>query len=229
MRLYKKLSISGQDYIPVSEDISLHYNRSGRAIIQVQAKEELKGEVSFALGWNFESEMTLYFSGDVERSVRVDAKQQRLFCREISARLNAPHPLALRHPSLKDVLDAYAARTGISFILPERPYASVKVPAFYGVGSGFHGLDSVGGVFGIEDYHWQAQGDGKVFVGAWADSRWKDRAVDVPREFFTAQLATDNQTIAAIPALRPGAVVNGRRLYSLRFSGHQMTLGFAHA
>lgn len=229
MRLYKKILVSSQEYALVSEDISLHYNRSGRAIIQVQAKEELKGEVSFALGWNFESEMTLYFSGDVERSVRVDAKQQRLFCREISARLNAPHPLALRHPSLKDVLDAYAARTGISFILPERPYASVKVPAFYGVGSGFHGLDSVGGVFGIEDYHWQAQGDGKVFVGAWADSRWKDRAVDVPREFFTAQLATDSQTIAAIPALRPGAVVNGRRLYSLRFSGHQMTLGFAHA
>lgn len=229
MRLYKKLNISGQDYTPVSEDISLHYNRSGRAIIQVQATEELKGEMSFALGWNFESDMTLYFCGDVDRSVRVDAKQQRLFCREISARLNAPHPLASRHPSLKDVLDAYAARTGISFILPDRPYAAAKVPAFYGLGSGFHGLDSVGGVFGIEDYHWQAQGDGKVFVGAWADSRWKDRAVEVPREFFTSQLATDSQTIAAIPALRPGAVVNGRRLYSLRFSGHQMTLGFAHA
>ena len=229
MRLFKKFLVSGQEYGLVSEDINLLYNRSGRAIIQVRAEAALSGEVLFSLGWNFESGMVQFFSGDVERSVRVNAKQQRLFCREVTARLNAPHPLALRHPTLKDVLDAYAARTGISFILPERPYASTRVPAFYGLGSGFHGLDSIGGVFDIKDYHWQAQGDGKVFVGAWADSRWKDRAVDIPAEFFSRQRASDSQTIAAVPALRPGAVVNGRRVYTLRFSGHEMTLGYSHA
>lgn len=229
MRLYKKFLVSGQEYGLVSEDIALHYNRAGRAVIQVRADAALTGEVSFALGWNFESEMTIFFTGDVTRSVRVDAKQQRLLCHERTARLDGPHPLALRHPTLREVLAAYAARTGISFVLPDRPYADTRVPAFYGLGSGFHGLDSVGGVFGIDDYHWQAQGDGKVFVGSWADSRWKDKAVDVPPEFFSGQRATGSQSISAIPALRPGAMVNGQRVHGVRFSGHEMTLSMEKA
>lgn len=229
MRLLKQLHIAGREYGIVSEDIALHYNRPGRAIFQVRAGEALAGDVAFALGWNFQGSLVAFFCGDVERSVRVDATQQRLFCREATARLMLPHPLNIRHATLRQVLAAYAEKTGISFILPDRAYACTPAPAFYGLGSGLHGLYNVGGVFGIEDYHWQAQGDGKVFVGSWTDSRWPSRPLDVPQQYYTAQRATGAQSIAAIPALRPGALVDGRRLRSVRFAGHEMTLGFEGA
>lgn len=226
MRLRKQCLIGGQDYGLVHEEITLHHNRPGRAILQVRAEVSLSGTVAVALGWHVDSALTSFFHGDVERSVPVDAKQQRLFCREITARLMLPHPLNIRHATLRQVLAAYAQRTGISFILPDRPYADTPVPAFYGTGSGFHGLDSVGAVFGIEDYCWQAQGDGRVFVGAWADSRWPSRSVSVPSALYAARYATGGQTLTAVPALRPGAVVDGRRVTSVRFSGHEMTLSF---
>lgn len=229
MRLRKKLMVAGQEYGLVNDNVALYYNRPGRAVFQVRATDEqaeaLTGMVQFALGWAHSDGMTLFFTGDIERAVRVDGQQRRLFCREISSRLDSNIPLAIRHATLKDVLGAYAAATGLEFILPDKPYASVKAPAFYGHGSGFHGLACAGDIFGIADYHWQAQGDGKIFVGSWADSRWPYRPGTISEEFFTAA-GSAARKIAAIPTMRPGAVLNGQRVRMVRFSGHNMTVGF---
>ena len=133
-----------------------------------------------------------------------------------------PFPISLRHPTLKDVLSEYSKQTGLKFILPARPYASLQVPAFYATGTGFHGFNNLGAVFGIDDYMWQTQADGKIFVGSWQDSRWKGREIEIPQEPFKKVGATGFKSIAAIPGLRPGAVVNGQRVVSLDFSGHEM-------
>ena len=228
MKLYKKIIVGGQEYQPVSENISLDIERPGRAIFKVvcpgseQDPEGPKGLVSFAMGWNYAETITLFFTGDIERCQRVDDKQILLFCRELSGRLDLPRPLALRHPTLKDVLSEYSKQTGLKFILPQRPYASVQIPAFYGTGTGFHGFSNLGAVFGIDDYMWQTQADGKIFVGSWQDSRWKDKQAQIPENFFKKVGATGFKSITAIPSLRPGAVVNGQRVVSLDFSGHEM-------
>lgn len=222
MRLIKRLEVAGQEVPLVSEDVRLDIDRPGRAIFQVRAGEPLAGQIAFAIGWHFEDALTLFFTGQVERSTAVDAEQQRVFCREISARLDTHHPLALRHPTLRDVLAAYAERTGLRFIVPDRSYASTKVPAFYGLGSGFHGMASIGEVFGIEDYVWQTQGDGQVFVGSWADSRWPTAPVELPQEFFSRATAGGGQVVTCIPGLRPGAILNGRRVLTVRLAGHEM-------
>ncbi|EPR43152.1 hypothetical protein dsx2_2512 [Desulfovibrio sp. X2] len=221
MRLIKRLLVSGEDVPLAAEDIRLDIDRPGRAVFQVRATQALSGPVTFALGWNFDDAMTLFFSGDVERCTPVDASQQRLFCREVTARLDASIPLALRHPTLRDVVAAYADATGLSFIVPDKAYASTKVPAFYGLGSGFHGMATLGDVFGITDYLWQAQGDGQVFVGSWGDSRWAKAGVTIPATYFAKATAT-SRSIAAIPGLRPGVLLNGERVASVRMSGHQM-------
>jgi len=221
VRLLKRLEIDGAEVPLVSEEIRLDLDRPGRAIFQVRAEAELSGRVTFALGWHFADTLTLFFTGEVERSTAVDATQQRLFCRELSGRLDAQHPLSLRHPTLREVLAAYAERTGLRFILPDKPYASKRVPAFYGLGSGYHGMASIGDVFGIEDFIWQAQGDGAVFVGSWADSRWPATPVSLPQEFFT-RVTSGMQTVTCVPGLRPGAVLNERRVTSVRLAGHQM-------
>lgn len=229
MRLLKRLIVAGTEYGLVNENVALYYNRPGRAVFQVRATDDqteaLSGQMQFALGWAHSDGLTLFFTGDVERTVRVDNVQRRIFCREVTARLDAQHPLAIRHATLKDVLGAYASRTGLDFVLPQKGYAAIKVPAFYGHGTGFHGLDRAGDVFGIDDYHWQAQGDGSIFVGSWADSRWPDRAGATIAEDFFIQAGTARK-IAAIPTLRPGAVLNGERVRMVRFSGHEMVVGF---
>lgn len=229
MRLFKRLIVAGTEYGLASENVALYYNRPGRAVFQIRATDAqadaLAGQMQFALGWAHSDGMTLFFTGDVERTVRVDNVRRRLFCREVTARLDVQHPLAIRHATLQDVLGAYASRTGLEFVLPQKGYASKKVPAFYGHGTGFHGLAGAGDVFGIDDYHWQAQGDGKVFVGSWADSRWPDRAGATIGEEFFFQAGTARK-IAAIPTLRPGAVLNGERVRMVRFSGHEMVVGF---
>lgn len=222
MRLQKRLLVSGAEIPLVSEDVRLDIDRPGRAIFQVRAGGQLAGEVSFALGWNHDPALTMFFTGEVERSVTVDASQQRLFCREVTARLDASHPVALRHPTLRDVLAAYATRTRLRFIVPDRPYASTRVPYFGTLGSGFHGMVRLGEVFAIPDFFWQAQGDGQVFVGSWEDSRWPKVAVELPEAIHSRATAGGGQTIPAIPGLRPGAVFNGRRVLSVRLSGHEM-------
>ena len=229
MRLRKKLMVDGQEYGLINENVALYYNRPGRAVFQVRATDEqaeaLTGMVQMALGWAHSDGMTLFFTGDIERTVRVDGQQRRLFCREISARLDSNIPLAIRHATLKEVLGAYASTTCLEFIVPDQPYTTVKAPAFYGHGSGFHGLACAGEIFGIADYHWQAQGDGKIFVGSWVDSRWPDRAATISEEFFTAA-GNAARKIAAVPTMRPGAVLNGQRIRLVRFEGHSMTVGF---
>ena len=131
MRLRKKLMVAGQEYGLVNENVALYYNRPGRAVFQVRATDDqaeaLTGMVQFALGWAHSNGMTLFFTGDIERAVRVDGQQRRLFCREISARLDSNIPLAIRHATLKDVLGAYAAATGLEFILPDNKKAVCKV------------------------------------------------------------------------------------------------------
>ena len=226
MRLYKTLTIGGEAYQLASESITLDIARPGRAIFQVVQPEGAtgmpSGMVDFSLGWNVAGRQSRFITCDIERAEPLNNREYRLFCNEISARLDTVLPVALRHPNLKQVLQAYSAKTGLNFILPERGYATVQVPAFYGVGTGFQALANIGPVFGIDDYVWLTQGDGKIFVGSWQDSRWPDRGIEIPREFYKSVSFIGNRSIAAIPGLRPGALVDGQRVVRVEFAGQTM-------
>ena len=226
MKLNKVITINGKECQLVNEQIALDIDRPARAIFQVVRTGELSGTVTFSMGWHFNKKLTLFFTGEIEpeQSVQVDNKQQRLFCREVSARLDLQHPIALRHPTLKDVLAEYANRTGLSFIVPPKPYATTKVPTFYTVGSGFHSFANIGAVFNIPDYVWLTQGDGKVFVGSHADSMWHKKPIELPSNYFSKAKAGGKKTITAIPPLRVGATLNNERIVAINFSGHEMEL-----
>ena len=80
-------------------------------------------------------------------------------CREIAAKLDTPIPLAMRHPTLREVLAAYADKTGLRFILPERPYADTKIQTLVTLGTGHVGKAIIGRTLQHPDYVWQPQGD----------------------------------------------------------------------
>ncbi|MFW5487380.1 MAG: hypothetical protein ACNI3A_02995 [Desulfovibrio sp.] len=118
----------------------------------------------------------------------------------------------------------YNEKTGLFFVVPEQKYATRRVPCFQTLGNGYHGLDSLGAVFGIENYIWQQQADGAVFVGSWNDSRWASRPVEIAEKLFTRVDANGAKVLPAVPTLRPGVRLNEQYLTSLRLAGHEMVV-----
>jgi hypothetical protein len=147
-----------------------------------------------------------------------------VFCRELSWALHRPLPLNLRHVSLVDVLAHVESLTGLTFSVPDVAYAKRKVAKFFNVGTGYQALDSIGRVFGIDDYLWQQQA-GKLYVGSWADSRWaKLGNIEIEEALFASKQAKGMAKIAVLPQLRPGQLVNGVRLKSVQLQNSFMDL-----
>ena len=224
MKIRKRLLTPTGSLPLVSEDVRLELSAPGRAVFQVATSEPVSGEVLFTMGYGVDDADTLFFAGFVERYLPVDDTQARLMCREMSARMDKAIPLALRHPTLRDVLTEYANATGLRFLFPERPYMDTKIPAFNMLGTGLEGLANIGGAFQISDYIWQATGDGSVWLGSWEDSRWPSRPVELPRNVFRNVPADGGKSCPPMPAMRPGVVLNGERVTLVHLSGHQMTL-----
>jgi hypothetical protein len=224
MKLRKRLTVDGQQVPLVDEDVRLDMHVPGRAMFRVQAAQPLQGFVRLYLGYSNQTADQLYFTGYVEKSAPVDAQTQRLMCRELTALMDVHMPVFLRHPHLQDVLAAYAARTGLSFIMGKGAYAQRPVACFSALGSGHQGMASLGAVFGIDRYMWQQQGDDKVYVGSWNDSRWATRPVTVAQDWFSACDADGGKTLPVLPALRPGVLLNGEFIHSLKLHGENMVV-----
>lgn len=223
MKLIKEISVNGKSLGLVREHVWLDMSTPGRADFTVRSKESLSGIVQFSIG-TAQGSLTEFFTGFIVNSHTVDAAQQRIFCRELSAILWSILPVSIRNASMRDILGVYARKTGLSFIVSDQGYADMPCPAFQSVGSGIHGLDSLGEIFNVQDYIWQQQGDGQVFVGSWADSKWAGKPFTVPETFFEDVQLTGTKTMQAIPGLRPGVQLNGQYITSLQFKEHVMVI-----
>jgi len=222
MKLRKTLYVNDEPVKLVDEDVRLSLHSPGRAIFQVLSPSAMSGHVRLEMGYSTQDRDQVHFIGVIRASETVDGQQQRLRCRELTAVLYVKLPVALRHPTLMDVVQWYTDRTGLRFVVPDRDYAARKVPAFYAMGDGFHGLSSLGAIFGIENYIWQQQGDGSVFVGSWDDSRWATRPVSIPEEVFDKVTATGGKQSVVLPQIRPGVLLNGRFVVGVDLKGHTM-------
>ena len=225
MKLHRLLTINGQPYPLVKDDVRLDVSNAGRATLTIQAAESVKGLVTLDIGYN-ERTLQRHFIGYVERSSAVNGMEQVLFCRELVAVLANPLPLNLRHADLRAVLAQISNDTGLRFRVPDRPYASVKVPFFYNLAAGYQAMDSMARVFSIPDFIWQQQGNGEVFVGSWADSFFGAREpLQIPPGLFDNYQGNQSAMIAALPGLRPGATINrGERITSVALADDQMAI-----
>lgn len=222
MKLRKTLYVGGEAVKLVSDDVLLSLRSPGRAVFQVQADGPLSGLVRFDVGYSSQDRDQTFFVGAVRESVTVDSGQQRLRCRELTCVLYQQLHAALRHPTLPEVLQWYTDRTGLRFVVPKRDYAARPVPFFYTLGDGFHGIGTLGEVFGIPDYIWQQQGDGSVFVGSWQDSRWASRPVTLTEKWFSKVTADGGKRGPVLPQLRPGVLLNGAYLTQVQLTGQEM-------
>ncbi len=225
LKLHKVLTVAGTVVPLVKDDVRLDLRSPGRASFTVRSAEALSGLVIFDLGYN-DRPLQRFFIGFVERSTQVNSVEQLLSCRELTAILNSPLPLNLRHVDLHDVLGAISERTGLRFRVPDQAYARAKAPYFYNLATGIQAMDSLARIYNIPDPIWQQQGDGEVFVGSWADSYFGAREVlQLPIELFNGYQDNQSAMIAALPGVRPGAMINQeQRVMSVSLSADQMAL-----
>jgi len=229
MKLDRTLTVSATQYGITEERVMLSLTEPGRAQFTVTtAADNIKAGSVAALdiGYANHDDASRLFLGYVESVTPIDGKHCKLFCRELSAMLKMAMPLNLRHPTLRDVLKAIGEKTGLSFSAPDKAYSTTKIPHFANVGNGYQAMDGIGRAFRIDDYLYQQQGEGVVFVGSYADSRWADKSVDIDASYFAEQLSSNSAKVAAIPAMRPGVVVNGKRITGLEFAGNFMTMSW---
>lgn len=225
MKLHKVLSIGGVVVPLVTDDVRLDLKSPGRATFTIKAGATVKGLVTLDIGYN-ESALQRHFIGYVERCTATNGVEQVVLCREVAAVLAQPLPLNLRHVDLRAVLADISTRTGLRFRVPDQTYSRVRTPFFYNLAAGYQAMDSMARVFGIKDFVWQQQGDGEVFVGAWADSFFGARApLQLPVNLFDGYQGNQSAMIAALPGLRPGASINqGKRITNVTLSGTQMAI-----
>lgn len=207
VKIIKELLINGEQYPVITDEVTLELSSPGRARFMVNSNKPLTGVIQFSIGWS-QSELYRLIVGYIEKPITVNEKQQLLFCRELSAALNRPLPMGLRHATARDVLARLSKETKLAFVTADREYARTQAPHFHHVGGGYMAMDAIGRVYRIPAYIWQQMGDSSVYAGSWHDSRWASRPVQIPDKVFTQHLAHNSARMLMSPSLRPGVQFN---------------------
>jgi hypothetical protein len=227
MRLNKALTIAGIKRDLVDERIALDLYAPGRAEFTLvgDSTPVLQNQlVTFDFGYSSQDTLQRWFIGVTDKVVQTGDKRVKVFCRELSSVLSHSLPLNLRHVSLRDILKAIHDITGLDFSTPDQDYATQKVANFYNLGTGYQAMVALERVFNISDFIWQQQ-SGVIYVGSWADSRWANiKNMQFPENLFTDHSAQNSSKVAAIPTLRPGIRISGKRINIIELSGNHMEL-----
>ena len=201
MKLIKKLTVDGQEYRILSDNIILENSAPGRAIIVVEASTPLSGEINYFLG--YDKLYQLYLTGFIEDSIKINKKQQRLFIKEYATVLNQKYYISLRHVTIQEILKKFSSLSGLEFITEDDSWNNVIFPHFINHGSGYLLLETLGQELEIENFCYYSQPNGKIWLGNWSKSRYGKTTVSIPAELAT-QRSIKGATVPIIPQYRPG-------------------------
>lgn len=222
MKLSTNLTMSGQPVHLVDHDIVLDLSAGGRAALTIEGTATKGQTLTVDTGYN--GELRRWFTGYVYDVQPAANGASKLLCRELAGILGSKFPVSIQHATLRSLLAWLTDQTQLTFLLPDgTDYTDTPIPNFTSAGTGYQLLDNAGRAFSVPDFIWHQQPDGAIFVGSHAHSRWADKAVELDSA-FSARQAGNTITLAPIPAMRPGAIVNGKRVERVRLKGDEMTL-----
>lgn len=217
MKIIKTVLIDGKEVDLAREQIILELNNTGRGYITVGTENACIGKnVVFELG-EFDNYFR-WFDGFVESEQEAEKGFKKLFIRENIAKFERPLNCSHRHITLKALADWLTAQTGIVFKVPDKDYATTPIPQFAHTGSGYQLLHNIGRQFKIPHFIWQQAADGTVFLGDWNDSRWKGTPIEIDND-STLSRSGNRMTIPINAGIRPGALVNGKRIKTVELNG----------
>lgn len=220
------LTVNKQPIQLIAHDVRLSYSKPGRASFTVENSAPLQGIVHFSMKNNVTDQRSQFY-GYIERSTPVGEHQLLLFCREKSAAMQFPLPLSYRNITLKELLQKISAETSQHFSIPKAEYVTQTAPFFINTGSGYHAMQQIGRVYSIRDYIWQQKRDGTIYLGSWQDSHWKEQPLTLPDNLFTKHSAAKTAELLAIPGLRPGYLLNGKRLKTVDLKENKMVVSWS--
>lgn len=224
MKLEARITINSNNHKLVAHDVSLRLGDVGTARFTVQADLAPRGVVLFDVGYTV-GVMHRFFIGYVTAAAEKSVKHWHIKCREICDALKAPAHLSLRHCFMGDVLRELAGYTALDVVTAEGvAYTSKKVARTNSMGDGFYALRTLARVFDVPDFVWWQTVAGGIWCGSWSDSVYaKNGNIEINPKLFTKQQG-DSVTFAAMPAIRPGMLVNGRRVELVRLHGTKTVL-----
>lgn len=215
--------LSGDAVHLVSVNMVLELNACGRGFITVETDQDYTGKL-VRLDVGYTDLVLRWFTGYVERSQPAENGYQRLFVRELAGVFERMWPCSFQHPTLKQLGAWLEENSGITVHLPDADYTRKPIPHFTHSGTGYQLLANLGAAFGITDHIWQVLPDGGLYIGSWQHSLFADKPVTIPPEFSTSQAAGNSMTLPVIQSVRPGVVVNGQRLTSVRLTDDDMAI-----
>lgn len=222
MKLSTNLTLGGKPAHLVDHDIVLDLSAGGRASLTIDGTATKGQTLTLDTGYN--GELRRWFTGYVYDVQPAANGASKLLCRELAGILGSKFPVSIQHATLRSLLAWLTDQTQLTFLLPDgADYTDTPIPNFTSAGTGYQLLDNAGHAFSVSDFIWHQQPDGAIFVGSHAHSRWADKAVELDPS-FSARQAGNTITLAPIPAMRPGAIVNGKRVVRVRLKGDEMTL-----
>lgn len=223
MKPIKRLMLSGDTVHLVNVNMVLELSACGRGFITAETDFDYTGKV-VRLDVGYTDLVLRWFTGYVERSQPTENGYQRLFVRELAGVFERMWPCSFQHPTLKQLGEWLAENSGITVHLPDADYVTTPIPHFTHSGTGYQLLSNLGAAFGITDYIWQMLPDGGLYIGSWQHSLFANKPVEIPAAFSVRQAAGNSMTLPVIQSLRPGAVVNGQRLTSVRLTDDDMAI-----
>ena len=202
----KQLEIDGQIPGLVEEQVRLMLSGIGWGQFQVRSEDPpLPGKL---LRYTISLNETAFpiFLGVVSEVSRLAAGFWLVRARELSAALESPVSLAMRHVTPPEVLAALEEKIGLEFLVPvSGTYVGERQPYFFSQGSARIALEQMGAVWEVRDPIWCQLPDGRVFWGAWENSPFNTPPLSIDQSLL---IDSDQQggffEIPCLPALRPG-------------------------
>lgn len=227
MRPVKRLYLSSDEIHLADLQLVIELSACGRGFITAKTETDYTGKV-VRIDAGYSDQLYRWFTGYVERSQPAENGYQRLFVRELVGIFDKPWPCSFQHPTLRTITDWLTEHSGLTFTLVDgAAYTDKPIPHFTHSGTGFQLLAALGPAFGIDDYIWYQLPDGDVFAGSAAHGMFAGKPVTIPDEFSQGAAAGDAMKLALVPSLRPGVVVNEKRVSSIRLYNDEMTLTWA--
>lgn len=227
MKLDKRLFIAGRSVPIINDDALLQLSDTGRASFDIVSASEPSGIVMFDVRYRT-GNWTTFFIGFIKKATRKSNQHYFILCRELSNALRLPCPVSLRSCVLTDVLDRLNEVTALTYKMGNHAYSSTLQPRFQSLGNGYDVLANIARVFSIDDFIWQQMINGDVFIGSWRDSTWHNKDVFLSDDFYMNQQAQKQATIPVLPSLRPGALLNNKRVTQVRLIKNQMIIKWNH-
>lgn len=230
MKINKYIEINDTKIQVINCNIVLELNACGRGFITIPAQntEFIKNKIA-VFNFGYDNRFQRFFTGFIESEQAAENDTKKIFIRELIGCYQQNIDCSFQHPTLKDVTEYLHKKLRLSFELPDADYTKVKIPHFKHAGTGFHLLQEIGRAFNIPNYTFYQTPTGKIYCGSYDDCYFHDKNVDLGKNLNKIASSTAGSNIIEIPVLpvlRPGAMINGKKVSMVNLIDDNMTITF---